>query len=83
MGLIEKVQSGLRSTCYSVRECVESRRQQLEWQSRKYCMLSMYLPECACPLQGGHEEGVALSTCLRDDYLRELSERNPTNTKRY
>jgi|GEM_PF-2571827 len=82
MGLIEKVRSELQDADYNARECVETRRQQLEWQSRKYCMLSHPSVGAYCPLQAEADSGVALAECRRDDYIRELVARNPTIARR-
>ncbi|MBN1543907.1 hypothetical protein JW898_00415 [Candidatus Woesearchaeota archaeon] len=78
MGLIEKLQSELSGTDYIAKECIETLRQQLEWQGVRYCMLSHVSLNVYCPLQGGCEEGVKLARCLRDDYMRELVARNPS-----
>jgi hypothetical protein len=77
LGLVEKLESELSVTCYLAKECIYSRRKQLELGSAKYCLLSSGVNPVYCPLQSAKGEGDNLSACLRDDYLREMCSRNP------
>ena len=71
MSLVEKVQTEIELADYHARECMGSRRKQIELSEGIYCMLSYPSIGIYCPLQGEKRKGV-LVECLRKDYLREL-----------
>ena len=77
MGLVEKVIEHRDELGHKAKECMESRRAQLPHAGRNYCLLSKTNEYHYCPLQADAKEGECrLSACLRDEYLRELNQRN-------
>jgi hypothetical protein len=75
MGLVEDVDAAMPTINYRARECIDSRRNQLLYYSKMYCMLSDPGTDIHCPLQAEKRDGANLAECLRNDYFRELKER--------
>jgi hypothetical protein len=75
MGLVDKVESHRSTIDYRVKECVGSRRSQLQHKGREYCLLSRADDYHYCPLQEV-ESGRQLFRCMREEYLLELEKRS-------
>ncbi|MFC1741650.1 hypothetical protein ACFL3V_03890 [Nanoarchaeota archaeon] len=74
MGLVDEVLANRDKADYRSRECMESRRAQLQHNGRFYCLLSRPDEYHYCPLQGVEGEK-HLFECRRTEYLKELESR--------
>jgi hypothetical protein len=73
--IVSKVTSELQNLDYVVKECMDTRRRQLVFSGRAYCLLSGSSDYHCCPLQQGND-CAKLSYCRREDYIAELSAKN-------